>query len=97
MKFYINNTKKYKGEVYDILNAKLQVFYNYYITIKVPEKQYYIVFLIILKNQISDFYYNKITGRLYNFIIIIQIVKIYFKTKENRQLYILEWRETIYQ
>ena len=60
------------------------------------KEQYYIAFLIILKDRASDFYYNKITGRSYNFIIIVQIVKIYFKTKENRQLYISEWRETIY-
>ena len=38
MKFYTNNTKKYRGEVYDILNAKLQVFYNCYITVRVPEE-----------------------------------------------------------
>ena len=50
----------------------------------------------MLKDWASDFYYNKITGRSYNFIIIVQIVKIYFKTEENRQLYISEWRETIY-
>ena len=38
MKFYTNNTKKYKREVYNILNTKLQVFYNYYITVRVPEE-----------------------------------------------------------
>ena len=47
-------------------------------------------FPIMLKDWASDFYYNKITGRSYDFIIIIQIVKIYFKTKENYQLYILK-------
>ena len=50
----------------------------------------------MLKDQANNFYYNKITGRSYDFIIIIQIVKIYFKTKENYQLYILKQRETIY-
>ena len=54
------------------------------------------VFLIMLKDQVSDFYYNKIMGRLYNFITIVQIVKTYFKTKKNCQLYISEWREIIY-
>ena len=97
MKFYTNNNKKYRGEVYNILNAKLQVFYNYCITVKMLKEQYYITFLIMLKNRVSDFYYNKIIGKLYNFITIVQIVKIYFKTEENRQLYILKWRETIYQ
>jgi hypothetical protein len=71
MKFYINNNKKYRGEVYNILNTKLQVFYNCCITVRVLEEQYYITFLIILKDQVSDFYYNKITGRLYNFITIV--------------------------
>ena len=64
MKFYINNTKKYRGEVYNIFNIKLQIFYNCYITVKVLKEQYYIVFLIILKDQVSNFYYNKIIGRL---------------------------------
>ena len=71
MKFYTNNAKKYKGEAYNILNTKLQVFYNYYITVKVLEEQYYIAFLIMLKDRVSDFYYNKIMGRLYDFIIIV--------------------------
>ena len=35
MKFYTNNTKKYKREVYNILNTKLQVFYDRYITVKI--------------------------------------------------------------
>ena len=38
MKFYTNNTKKYRGEVYNILNTKLQVFYNCYITVRVLEE-----------------------------------------------------------
>ena len=38
----------------------------------------------MLKDRVSDFYYNKITGRLYDFIIMVRMVKIYFKTKENR-------------
>ena len=50
----------------------------------------------MLKDQASDFYYNKIIGRSYNFITIVQMVKTHFKTKENCQLYILEWREIIY-
>ena len=47
-------------------------------------------FPIMLKNWVSNFYYNKITGRLYNFIIIVQMVKTYFKIEENCQLYILK-------
>jgi len=68
IKFYTNDAKKYRGEAYNILNAKLQVFYNRCITVKVPEEEYYMAFPIMLKDRASDFYYNKITGRLYNFI-----------------------------
>ena len=38
MKFYTDNIKKYGGEVYNILNAKLQVFYDCCIIVKVPEE-----------------------------------------------------------
>jgi len=51
--------------------------------VRVLEEEYYIVFLIILKDWVSDFYYNKITGRSYNFITIVRIVKTHFETKEN--------------
>ena len=71
MKFYIDNAKKYKREVYNILNTKLQVFYNHCIIVKVLEEQYYIAFPIILKDWASNFYYNKIMERLYDFIIIV--------------------------
>ena len=50
----------------------------------------------MLKKYASDFDYNKIIGRSYNFITIAQIVKIYFETEENYQLYILKWKEIIY-
>ena len=54
-------------------------------------------FPIMLKDWASDFYYDKITERSYDFITMVQMVKTYFETEENRQLYMSEWRETIYQ
>jgi len=42
----------------------------------------------MLKGRVSNFYYNKIIERLYNFSIIVAIIKAYFETEENRQLYI---------
>ena len=38
MKFYTNNNKKYREEIYNILNIKLQIFYNRYIIVKVLEE-----------------------------------------------------------
>ena len=49
IKIYSNDDKKYGGEEYDILDVKLQVFYNYCFKIGLPKAQYHNVFLIMLK------------------------------------------------
>jgi hypothetical protein len=46
----------------------------------------------MLKGQASAFYYNKISRQLYDFITIIEMTKTYFKIKERRQKYLIEWR-----
>jgi hypothetical protein len=51
----------------------------------------------MLKGYVITFYYNHIAGKRYNFNIILNLTKAYFKTDENRQLYMLEWREIIFQ
>jgi hypothetical protein len=48
----------------------------------------------MLKERVSNFYYNKLSGRLYNFQTMINLMKAHFKTEENHQKYLLEWRET---
>ena len=50
----------------------------------------------MLKGCTITFYYNYIVGKRYNFNIILDLIKVYFKVDENRQLYMLEWRETIF-
>jgi hypothetical protein len=42
----------------------------------------------MLKERALDFYYNKISRRLYEFTKIVEITKAYFKTEENRQKYL---------
>jgi hypothetical protein len=44
----------------------------------------------MLKKRALDFYYNKISGRLYEFTKIVKITKAYFKTEENRQKYLFK-------
>jgi hypothetical protein len=83
MKTYNNNDKKYEEEEYDILNIKLQIFYNCYLKIRLSKAQHYYIYLAMLKERISFFYYNKIVGRMYDFQTIIAIIKTYFKTEEN--------------
>jgi len=50
----------------------------------------------MLKGRASTFYYNRLVGKGYNFNRIIYKIRCYFKTEENKQQYILEWRETTF-
>ena len=50
----------------------------------------------MLKGQISTFYYNYLVEKGYNFNCIIYELRCHFKIEENKQQYILEWRETIF-
>ena len=50
----------------------------------------------MLKGQASTFYYNCLTGKGYNFNRMIYKLRYYFKTEENKQQYILKWRETTF-
>jgi hypothetical protein len=67
MKIYNDNNKKYREEEYNILNTKLQIFYNYCLKIGLSEAQYHYAYSAMLKGRASFFYYNKIVGRIYNF------------------------------
>ena len=50
----------------------------------------------MLKGQTSTFYYNYLAGKGYNFNRIIYKLRYHFKTEENKQQYILKWRETTF-
>ena len=48
----------------------------------------------MLKGRASNFYYDKITSRSFDFAAMVDMTKIHFKTEENHQKYLSEWRET---
>ena len=83
IKIYNDNNKKYGGELYDILDVKLQVFYNCYNKVRLPEDQYHNAFLVMLKDYANAFYYSRITRKPYDFIVMVVMVKEYFETEEN--------------
>jgi hypothetical protein len=66
------------------------VFFDCYIKVGLANNQFYLAFSIMLKGQASAFYYNKIFKQLYNFIIIIEITKTYFKIEERQQKYLIK-------
>jgi hypothetical protein len=92
IKIYNNDKKKFTGEIYDILNTKLRVFYNYYAKVGLPNTQYYNAFSVMLKGRAAIFYYNNLSDKDYNFKNIILKTKIHFETEKNRQLYLSKWK-----
>jgi hypothetical protein len=94
MKIYLDDDKKYSGDEYDILDVKLQVFYDCCSKIGLPEDQYHSAYSIMLKGRASNFYYDKIAGRSYDFDTMVDMTKAHFETEENHQKYLSEWRET---
>ena len=50
----------------------------------------------MLKGRASTFYYNYLVEKGYKFNRIIYKTKCQFKTEENKQQYISEWRETTF-
>jgi hypothetical protein len=84
MKIYNNDKKKFTGEMYDILNIKLWVFYNCCVKVGLPDIQYHNAFSIMLKGRAVTFYYNNLFGKSYDFKDIIIKTKIHFEIEENR-------------
>jgi len=94
MKIYNHDDKKYSGEEYDILDVKLQVFYDCCTKVGLPALQFHLAYSVMLKGRASSFYYDKISGRSYDFAIMIEMTKTHFETEERRQKYLTEWRGT---
>ncbi len=97
MKIYTNQDDKYGGEMYDILDAKLQVFYDYCNKAGIQTHQYYYAFSAMLKGRALVLYYSQIQGKMLDFSTMVQRIRDYFENDEIYQLYLLEWRETLFQ
>jgi hypothetical protein len=74
--------------MYDILDIKLRIFYNYCTKIELPNTQYHNAFSVMLKGRATTFYYNNLFNKNYSFKNMISKIKIYFEIKKNRQLYL---------
>ncbi|TAQ84457.1 hypothetical protein B7494_g7204, partial [Chlorociboria aeruginascens] len=94
MEVYNNDDKKYGGEEYDILERKLQIFYDYCFKIGLQPDQYQIAFSTMLKGRAEEFYFAHIAGRFYDFPTIVKMTKAHFETEETKQKYLTEWRRT---
>ena len=88
-KLYLKE-QKYGGGEYDILNVKLDIFYNYCKKLRIPEYEKPNVFIAMLKDKAFEFYYDKIVGREYNFPTIVRMLRDQFETEERAQKYLTE-------
>ena len=95
-KLYLDQEKRFSGELYNILNSKLRIFYNYCQKVRLEPNQYYNAYSVMLKGRASTFYYNCLAGKGYDFNRIIYKTRYYFETEENKQQYILKQRETTF-
>jgi hypothetical protein len=93
MKIYNDDEKKFGGEMYDILDIKLRIFYDCCAKIGMSNTQYHNAFSVMFKGRAATFYYDKLSNKDYRFENMLAITRIYFETEKNRQFYILEWKE----
>jgi hypothetical protein len=94
MKVYSQDDRKYGGDQYDVLDVRLQVFYDCCTKIGLGQDQYHLAFSIMLKGRAAEFYYDKLAGRSYDFATMTDMIRTHFETEENKQKYLSEWRET---
>ena len=81
LKIYSKDIKYRGGD--DSLNRKLQIFYNLYLKASVPPKLYSNAFLIMLKGDACDYYYNKISSYNLNFTTMVKTTQEHFKIEEH--------------
>ncbi|PVH90772.1 hypothetical protein DM02DRAFT_547142, partial [Periconia macrospinosa] len=95
-KLYSDQEKKYGGELYDILNSKLRIFYDCCQKVGLEPDQYHNAYSVMLKGRASTFYYDRLAGKGYDFNRMIYESRCHFETEENKQQYMSEWRETTF-
>ena len=91
-----NEDKKFGGELYDVLNSKLRIFYDSCKKAGIREDRYADAFSIMLKGRAAEFYYDKLAGSGSTFDGMIFATRCHFETDEMKQQYLMEWRETTF-
>jgi hypothetical protein len=95
-KIYSNNEEKFGGELYDILDSKVQIFVDYCEKAGVPPHLYHKAYSVMLKDRAKQFYFDRLAQENLNFDEMINRTRGFFHTVEDRQMYIQEWRSTTF-
>ena len=84
-KLYSDHDKKFGRELYDILNSKLRIFYDYCQKAGLGPDQYHDAYSIMLKGRAAAFYYDRLAGKRYDFNRMVFETRCHFETEENKQ------------
>src|SRR5205814_342426 len=82
------NSKKFGGDLYDILDAKIKIFRDLCNKAGVPPNLYHDAYSTMLKDRAEQFYYDHLAERNLRFDEMVRQTKEFFHTVENRQLYL---------
>ena len=93
-KLCTDQNNKFGGELYDVLNTKLRIFYDNCQKLGLPSNQFHYAYSIMLKGRAATFYYERLAGKGLNFDQMVYETRCHFETEEQKQQYLSEWRET---
>ncbi|RKF83410.1 integrase and RNaseH domain-containing protein, partial [Golovinomyces cichoracearum] len=96
IKIYFDESKKFSGDLFDILDTKLRIFFDQCRNVGLPGEHLTSAYSLMLKGKAADYYYAYLSERNYDFVSLIQATKDHFETKHNRQEYLSLWRETTF-
>lgn len=88
------DSKKYTGDVFDILYYRLQVFQSTCNTLGIGPDLYLRLFPNILKGRAMEYYHSVLAGKGYDLKELVMALMNHFETEERKQFYLREWNTT---
>lgn len=89
---YRNNDKiQYSGVIYDFIDSKLKVFYDYCEKCSIPDEYLHKAYSAMLTSKASTYFMDHILGVVDTFVGMVQKTKDHFENDEHKLLYHREW------
>ncbi|KAI2602305.1 hypothetical protein GGR54DRAFT_654384 [Hypoxylon sp. NC1633] len=94
VKMYHDDTYKFGGDLYDILDEKIKYFEDLCRKAGVGYDLYKAAFSTILKSRTQKFFFDYLAETAYTYEKMVELMRRFFHTEENKQLYQNEFRST---
>ena len=85
---------KFSGELFDVLNSKLVIFYDTCRKVGIGPGQYHDAYSLMLRGRASNFYYDHLASKGLTFAEMETRTRSFFETEETSQEYLQLWRQT---